>query len=99
MKYFDKNGKEIKAGMTIRMDDGSIELVYATEDAYGNPNLGINATNEAFLERHSEWEREFYSLSMFDMSKVEICPMEMSQQEEPGDISDADSPTNEMKLQ
>lgn len=40
MRYYDKNGNEIKAGMTIRMEDGSLELVYATEDSYGNPNLG-----------------------------------------------------------
>lgn len=52
MQYFDKNGKEIKAGMKILMDDGSIEMVYDTEDAYGNPNLGINASNEAFLDLH-----------------------------------------------
>ncbi len=43
MQYLDKNGKEIKAGMKIIMEDGSIELVYDTVDAYGNPNLGINA--------------------------------------------------------
>ena len=45
MQYFDKNGKEIKAGMKILMEDGSIEMVYDTEDQYGNPNLGINASN------------------------------------------------------
>ena len=28
MQYFDKNGKEIKAGMKILMEDGSIEMVY-----------------------------------------------------------------------
>lgn len=27
MQYFDKNGKEIKAGMKILMEDGSIELI------------------------------------------------------------------------
>ena len=31
MQYFDKNGKEIKAGMKILMDDGSIEMVYDTD--------------------------------------------------------------------
>ena len=76
MQYFDMNGKEIKAGMKILMDDGSVELVYATEDSFGNPNLGINATNEAFLREHTNWEREYYSLSMFDMSATEICPSE-----------------------
>lgn len=76
MQYFDKNGKEIKAGMKILMEDGSVEMVYDTEDAYGNPNLGINASNEAFLERHPNWAREYYSLSMFKQSGIEVCPTE-----------------------
>ena len=50
MQYFDKNGVEIKEGMTIRMEDGSLELVYDTTDSYGNPDLGINAYNEEYLE-------------------------------------------------
>ena len=45
MNYFDKNGNQIKAGMDIRMADGSFERVYETTDAYGNPDLGINASN------------------------------------------------------
>lgn len=76
MQYFDKNGKEIKAGMKILMDDGSVEMVYDTEDQYGNPNLGINASNEKFLELHPNWAREYYSLSMFKQSGIEICPSE-----------------------
>ena len=76
MQYFDKNGKEIKAGMKILMDDGSVEMVYDTEDQYGNPNLGINASNEVFLELHPNWAREYYSLSMFKQSGIEICPSE-----------------------
>ena len=72
MQYFDKNGVEIKSGMTLRMADGSEELVYDTTDAYGNPDLGINASNEAYLTRHPEADREFYSLCNFDMSKTEI---------------------------
>lgn len=28
MQYLDKNGKEIKSGMKLLMDDGSIEMVY-----------------------------------------------------------------------
>ena len=72
MNYFDKNGNQIKAGMDIRMADGSIEQVYETTDAYGNPDLGINASNEEYLERHPYASREYYSLCNFDMSKVEI---------------------------
>lgn len=49
MQYFDKNGKEIKAGIKILMEDGSIEMVYDTEYQYVNPNLGINASNASVL--------------------------------------------------
>lgn len=76
MQYFDKNGKEIKAGMRILMDDGSIEMVYDTDDQYGNPSLGINASNEEFLKLHPNWAREYYSLSNFKQSSIEICPSE-----------------------
>ena len=76
MQYFDKNGKEIKAGMKILMEDGSIEMVYDTEDQYGNPNLGINASNEAFLELHPNWAREYYPLSNFRVTGIEVCPSE-----------------------
>ena len=76
MQYSDKNGNEIKAGMTIRIEDGSLELVYATEDGYGDPDLGINATNKDFLKYHPNWEREFYSLSMFNLEEAEISPMD-----------------------
>ena len=76
MQYFDKNGKEIKAGMKIIKEDGSLELVYDTTDAYKNPDLGINASNEAFLEAHPNWAREYYSLSNFNIKGIEICPTE-----------------------
>ena len=78
MQYFDKNGVEIKSGMTLRMADGSEELVYDTTDAYGNPDLGINASNEEFLERHPYASREYYSLCNFDMSEVEIIEQKES---------------------
>lgn len=72
MQYFDKNGVSIKAGMTIRMEDGSTELVYDTTDSYGNPDLGINASNEEYLEVHPFADREYYSLCNFDMAKTEV---------------------------
>lgn len=80
MNYFDKNGNQIKAGMDIRMADGSFERVYETTDAYGNHDLGINASNEEYLERHPYASREYYSLCNFDMSEVEI----VDQMELPG---------------
>ena len=65
MQYFDKHSNEIKAGMFLRMEDGSIEEIYACTDAYGKEDLGINASNDEFLKRHGlgEFDREFYSLS------------------------------------
>ena len=72
MQYFDKNGAPIKAGMTIRMEDGSLERVYDTTDSYGNPDLGINASNEDYLELHPVASREFYSLCNFDMRYTEV---------------------------
>lgn len=68
MAYYDKNGTEILAGMHLRMEDGSIEKVYATSDAYGQPDLGISASNEAFLQKHPNCVREYYSLSNFQSS-------------------------------
>lgn len=34
MRYFDKNGVEIKTGMIIRMEDGSLKLVCDATDSY-----------------------------------------------------------------
>lgn len=73
MKYVDKDGNEILAGMTLRFPDGSTEEVYETEDQYGNPNLGINASNEDFLKYHGT-DREYYSLSNFSAADMEIIP-------------------------
>lgn len=72
--YYDRNGNEIKAGMRIIFEDGRVEQVYATSDAQGRQDLGISATNEAFLKNHPDWEQEFYSLSTVDLSAVEIDP-------------------------
>lgn len=66
MKYLDKNGNEIKAGMKIKHDDGDVELVYASDD-----DLGLNASNENYVG-FSEHSREIYPLYQFDMSEWEI---------------------------
>ena len=76
MQYFDKDGREIKAGMKLLMEDGSIEMVYDTVDSYGKADLGINASNETFLDTHPNWARECYSLSNFNLQAVEVCPSE-----------------------
>ena len=62
----------------IRMEDGSIEEIYACTDAYGKEDLGINASNDEFLKRHGlgEFDREFYSLSSFSLRETELCQSE-----------------------
>lgn len=80
MPYLDKTGVEIKAGIFLRMEDGSIEKVYACSSQDGTDDLGINASNEAFLRNHypgcEDAYREFYSLSNFRLSSTEICQPE-----------------------
>lgn len=71
--YLDRNGNAIKPGMKILMADGGVELVYETTDEFGNPDLGISATNRAFLDRHPDWAQEFYSLSSVGIGSAEIC--------------------------
>ena len=72
--YKDKNGEEIKAGMMLRFSDGSIEKVYETTNMNGDPDLGINASNEAYMEAHGipEEFREYYSLDNFRKDDIEI---------------------------
>lgn len=72
MKYFDKNGVEIKAGMILLMSDGTAEHVYDTTDKDGNPDLGINASNEDFLHNHPGVSREYYSLGSIELRNAEV---------------------------
>lgn len=74
MKYVDKHGRQVTAGMRLLFEDGSVETVYDTMDAFGNPDLGVNASNEAYLKAHGldESDREYYSLSNFSAATFEI---------------------------
>ena len=72
MKYCDKNGVKIKAGMTLLMSDETTELVCETTDSDGNPDLGINASNEDFLQKHPNADREYYSLGSIDIKNAEV---------------------------
>lgn len=63
--YFDVNGTQIKAGMFImHKDDDHAEKVYTSDDG----DLGINASNEAWLERHGG-NRELYPLYQFNLKE------------------------------
>jgi hypothetical protein len=70
-EYFDKNGKQITRGMFIRHEEGTYERVYECEDENGTKDLGINASNEAWLERTGR-TREIYPLYQFDTKEWEI---------------------------
>jgi len=72
MKYCDKNGVEIEADMTLLMSDGTTEHVYDTIDSDGNPDIGINASNEDFLRKHPNADREYYSLGSIDIKNAEV---------------------------
>ena len=73
-RYVDKHGEEIKAGMRLRFSDGSVEMVYETSDHDGEADLGINASNEAYMKEHGipEEYREYYSLDNFSSADIEI---------------------------
>lgn len=59
--YKDKNGREIKAGMTLRHDDGSTDVVCATTDSDGDEGLGFGCN-----------VLEAYPLHQFNMREWEI---------------------------
>jgi hypothetical protein len=69
--YKDKNGNIIKAGMRLKHNDGTIERVYACEGENGT-DLGFNASNEAWLERYPDRNREIYPLYQFNLREYEI---------------------------
>lgn len=79
--YRDKNGVQILPGMQLRFPDGSVEKVYATMDSEGKPDLGINASNEAYMRNHGvpEAEREFYSLASVGVRDAEVCEQKIQQ--------------------
>lgn len=71
-RYFDKNGKEVKAGDYIRYDGESrTRKVYLLE---GDEQLGIDATNPSWIRkgRASECEYGCYPLLLADMIQVEV---------------------------
>jgi hypothetical protein len=59
MRYFDKQGNEILAGMVLRPLDGETEMLYKVTRC-GDDDLGFEVMNEC------------YSLSELDLNKFEI---------------------------
>lgn len=72
-EYVDKHGTLVRPGDIIRFDgDGMTEKVYLAEGTPEQYDLGINASNEAFLERHPEWTRELYPLHQYNHLEYEV---------------------------
>ncbi|MBO6267120.1 MAG: hypothetical protein J6M06_02685 [Synergistaceae bacterium] len=72
MKYVDGFGREIKAGMLIAIGDDPPERVYMCSTQDGEEDLGISASNEAYLAHHPDAPREYYPLSNFPSGIVFI---------------------------
>lgn len=70
IKYFDKNGKEITKGCTIRYDSGAIKEVYLTE----NDELGIDATNPIWIEKGRAVPCEYgvYPFTEAELEEIEV---------------------------
>ena len=68
--YYDKNGKEITDGCTIRYVDGHTEKVYRTTD----DQLGTDATNPSWIKsgRAIPCEYGIYPLGSLETDEVEV---------------------------
>ena len=75
-RYFDKNGKEIRAGSFIRLTlNAGSKQVYEYEDEDGNTGLGTDATNPAWIKsgRAVPCEYGIYPLTWEDTETCELC--------------------------
>ena len=70
--YIDKHNNPINTDAMISVSGGKPEKVYTITDQFGREDLGINASNEEYLRYHSGAVREYYSLSNFACSELEI---------------------------
>ena len=62
LRYYDKHGTEIQAGMLLRHDDGAIERVLEGVNSSGDITLGFEASAS-----------EIYPLSEFNLKEWEIA--------------------------
>ena len=81
--YHDKHGQKICAGMTIRSEEGDIELVYKISDEYGeDEDLGIRATNPDYIKNHPYCNFEYYTLTSIGARNWEIVQQPQTQEGE-----------------
>lgn len=69
--YIDKDGNQIESGDLISISGDKPEMVYSVVDHFGREDLGINASNEAYLKNHPGAVREYYSLRNFSCREIE----------------------------
>ena len=62
LRYYDKHGTEIQAGMLLHHDDGAIERVLEGVNSNGDITLGFEASAS-----------EIYPLSEFNLKEWEIA--------------------------
>ena len=69
-RYFDKHGKEITDGCTIRYADGHTEKVYLTTEG----ELGTDATNPKWIASGRAFPCEYgiYPLGHNETNEVEV---------------------------
>lgn len=67
-EYLDCDGEVIKPGDIILWQDGSIDKVYKC----GDRQLGVCATNPAYLKRHPDTEITYYPLDNFARSEYQL---------------------------
>lgn len=72
--YVDKHGQKIEADMLISIGGEEPELVLLC----GDDNLGVNASNPAYLEAHPGAYQECYPLSNFASDDIEIIKEDMN---------------------
>ena len=65
LRYYDKHGTEIQAGMLLRHDDGAIERVLEGINSSGDITLGFEASASEIYP--------LYPLSEFNLREWEIA--------------------------
>ena len=73
-RYYDKDGKEIEAGMQLRqINTGEIHRVFDCDNETERKNIGFSASDPSFKKRHPDWDEEYLPLYLFDLKYWEVA--------------------------